>query len=84
MDTEDITARQKADRFPERLRELLFLKVAHQDPIVQNDDAMGSYECYWCSSSEFSRLECVHKNDCLWIMVKETYDKTFMTRTHET
>jgi hypothetical protein len=75
MNTKGILARQKADRFPERLRELLFLEVAHQNPIVQDDDVMGSSVCYWCDNAEYEG----HRRDCLWALVKETYDKTFMT-----
>lgn len=77
MKAEELTARQRADRFPERLRELLFLEVAHQNPIVQDDDVMGSYACYWCDEPAYDG----HAPDCLWALVKVTYDKTFMPGT---
>ena len=53
----------------------IFFEVLEQDPIVQNDDVMGSYECYWCASSHFSGLDMIHKENCSWKRVQDLFEK---------
>ena len=42
--------------------------VMERGPIVQDDDVMGSYACYWCGNHARD-----HETDCIWLDIQEIY-----------
>ncbi len=69
MKAEEIRERDQI-REVERLQNVIFIEMCIRKPIVQDDDVMGSYVCYWCDEPPIAG----HAPDCLWSEARKIYD----------
>ena len=69
-ENEIMRARHRHGNINRRDYMVLFRRVLdhmlERGPIVQDDDVIGSYACYWCGNHARD-----HETDCIWLDVQE-------------
>ena len=60
------------ESFVRQLKDALFLTVANKNPVVTCTDFKI---CFWCGNDFIYAKEYEHEPDCIWALVKESYEK---------